>query len=94
MVLSIAGSGKIFPLARDCSGFSSITPLFLTYPGRIVVLLIRLSVFVETFLFFGSWEYKFEILRLNIRIRGRHEGFMLLPSFLTFLFVELVQFEL
>lgn len=51
LILSIAGSGKIFLLEWDCSGFPSITPLFSTYASLIVLLLIRLSIFVETFFF-------------------------------------------
>lgn len=81
LILSIAGSGKIFLLEWDCSGFPSITPLFSTYASLIVLLLARLSIFVET-LFFLNWEYKYETFKSNIQFRGYHEVFVLLPSFL------------
>lgn len=69
LILSIAGSGKIFLLEWDCSGFPSITPLFSTYASQIVLLLARLSIFVET-LFFLNWEYKYETFKSNIYSSG------------------------
>lgn len=91
MVLSIAGSGRILQLERDCSGFPSIIPLFSTYASLIVVLLTRFSIFV---VFFFKLGIQIQNPQIKHTDRGYHEVFMLLSSFLTFLFVELVQIEL
>lgn len=62
VVLSIADSGKVFLLERDCSEFSSIMCLFSAYASLIVVLLTRLPVFVETFIIVFFFKLGIQIL--------------------------------
>lgn len=62
------------------------------YADLLVVFLKRLSIFVETFFFKKRGSENIKNLGLDTQISGYHEVFILLPNFLTLLFVELVSF--